>query len=63
MYILQTLTTLEPSLSGVMLSSKCLGAALEYSLLHTSEELVRTEVARGVLRIAISLRDTSQVRV
>lgn len=61
MYLLEALTMLQPGLSGVMLGSKCLGAALEYSLLHTREELVRQEVARGVLKIAIALRETSQV--
>lgn len=59
MYLLRALTMLEPGLSGIMLGSKCLGSALEYSLLHTREDLVRHEVARGVF--ALSLRETSQV--
>lgn len=61
MYLLQALAMSEPVLSGVMLSSNCLGAALEYSLLHTRENLVRQEVAKGVMNIAVALRETSQV--
>lgn len=61
MYLLQALAMVEPRLSGVMLGSKCLGAALEYSLLHTRENLVRQEVAKGVMNIAVALRETSQV--
>lgn len=59
--LLGTLTELQPGLSEVMLSSPGLGPALEFSLLHTPERLVRKEVSAGVLRMAISLRSTSKV--
>ncbi|CAB1113461.1 unnamed protein product [Ectocarpus sp. CCAP 1310/34] len=61
MSLLCTLTELQPELSSVMLSSPGLGPALEFSLLHTPEKLVRREVSTGVLRMAISLRKTSKV--
>ncbi|CAM9534532.1 unnamed protein product, partial [Ectocarpus sp. 8 AP-2014] len=60
MSLLGTLTELQPELSSVMLSSPGLGPALEFSLLHTPEKLVRREVSTGVLRMAISLRKTSK---
>lgn len=62
MSLLGTLTELQPELSSVMLSSPGLGPALEFSLLHTPEKLVRKEVSIGVLRMAISLRKKSKVR-
>ena len=61
MSLLGTLTELQPELSSVMLSSPGLGPALEFSLLHTPEKLVRKEVSTGVLRMAISLRKKSKV--
>lgn len=61
MSLLGTLTELQPELSSVMLSSPGLGPALEFSLLHTPEKLVRKEVSTGVLRMAVSLRKTSKV--
>ncbi len=61
MSLLGTLTELQPELSSVMLSSPGLGPALEFSLLHTPEKLVRKEVSSGVLRMAISLRKKSKV--
>lgn len=61
MSLLGTLTELQPELSSVMLSSPGLGPALEFSLLHTPEKLVRTEVSKGVLRMAVSLRKKSKV--
>ena len=61
MSLLGTLTKLQPELSSVMLSSPGLGPALEFSLLHTPENLVRKEVSTGVLRMAISLRKKSKV--
>lgn len=57
--LLGTLTELQPGLSEVMLGSPGLGPALEFSLLHTPERLVRKEVSAGVLRMAISLRSAS----
>lgn len=59
--LLGTLTDLQPGLSEVMLSSAGLGPALEFSLLHTPEKLVRREVSAGVLRMALALRPTSKV--
>lgn len=61
MSLLGTLTELQPELSSVMLSSPGLGPALEFSLLHTPEKLVRKEVSTGVLRMAVSLRKKSKV--
>jgi len=61
MSLLGTLTELQPELSSVMLSSPGLGPALEFSLLHTPERLVRKEVSTGVLRMALSLRKKSKV--
>lgn len=61
MSLLAALTELEPELCSVMLSSPGLGPALEFSLLHTPEKLVRREVSTGVLRMAIQLRETSKV--
>lgn len=58
--LLGALTELRPELSEVMLSSAGLGPALEFSLLHTHDNLVRKEVSTGVLRMALSLRPTSQ---
>eukprot|EP00752_Nemacystus_decipiens_P004045 g3704.t1 len=60
MSLLGTLTEFQPELSSVMLSSPGLGPALEFSLLHTPEKLVRKEVSTGVLRMAISLRKKSK---
>eukprot|EP00903_Cladosiphon_okamuranus_P019913 g18301.t2 len=60
MSLLGTLTELQPELSSVMLSSPGLGPALEFSLLHTPEKLVRKEVSTGVLRMALSLRKKSK---
>lgn len=59
--LLGTLTDLQPGLSEVMLSSPGLGPTLEFSLLHTPDKFVRTEVSAGVLRMAIALRHTSKV--
>lgn len=61
MSLLGTLTELQPGLSEVMLSSPGLGPALEFSLLHTPEKLVRKGVAGGVLRMARDLRPSSKV--
>ncbi|CAM9482017.1 unnamed protein product [Scytosiphon promiscuus] len=60
MSLLAALTELEPELCSVMLSSPGLGPALEFSLLHTPEKLVRREVSTGVLRMAVQLREKSK---
>lgn len=61
MSLLGTLAELQPGLSEVLLSSPGLGPALEFSLLHTPERLVRAKVSSGVTRMALTLRSTSQV--
>ena len=61
MSLLGTLAELQPGLSGVLLSSPGLGPALEFSLLHTPERLVRAKVSSGVIRMVLTLRSTSQV--